>query len=173
MNFMPISNCRWHGLALVAAMLDQASKSLITKILALGEQVPVTTYFNLVYVLNPGAAFSFLADAGGWQRYFFIVLTLLVSACLAHMLRTQRPRCESLGLSLILGGAVGNVLDRITRGKVVDFLDFYWNEMHWPAFNLADVFISMGVWALIWASFREKQSKTTPDREAQTSPHGS
>jgi signal peptidase II len=162
MNFMPISNWGWHGLALLAAMLDQASKSLITKTLALGEQVPVTTYFNLVYVLNPGAAFSFLADAGGWQRYFLIALALLVSVWLAFSLKTQGSRDEALGLSLILGGAVGNVLDRMITGKVVDFLDFHWNEMHWPAFNLADVFISMGVWTLIWTSFPEKPSKTPP-----------
>ena len=162
MNFMPISNWRWHSLALLAAMLDQASKSVITNTLALGEQVPVTAYFNLVYVLNPGAAFSFLADAGGWQRYFFIVLALLVSAWLAHMLRTQRPRYESLGLSLMLGGAVGNVLDRMITGKVVDFLDFHWSEMHWPSFNLADVFISIGVSSLLWVGIRESLSQAGP-----------
>ena len=156
MNFMPISNWRWYGLALYAALLDQASKGLIVRILTLGEQVPVSSFFNLVYVLNPGAAFSFLADAGGWQRYFFIVLALFVSGWLALILKTPRPRYEALGLSLILGGAVGNVLDRIITGKVVDFLDFHWNGMHWPAFNLADVFISIGAGALICASFREK-----------------
>ena len=90
MNFMLISNWRWYGLALSAALLDQASKDLIVRILTLGEQVPVSSFFNLVYVLNPGAAFSFLADAGGWQRYFLIVLALLVSAWLAFLLQTQR-----------------------------------------------------------------------------------
>jgi signal peptidase II len=161
MNFMPISNWRWYGLALSAALLDQASKGLIVRLLTLGEQVPVSSFFNLVYVLNPGAAFSFLADAGGWQRYFFIVLALFVSGWLALMLKTPRPSYEALGLSLILGGAVGNVLDRMITGKVVDFLDFHWNGMHWPAFNFADVFISVGACALIWASFREKPAEST------------
>lgn len=173
MNFMPISNWRWHGLALSAVLLDQASKSVITQMFTLGEQVPISSFFNLVYVLNPGAAFSFLADAGGWQRYFLIVLALLVSAGLAFLLQTQRPRYEALGLSLILGGAIGNVLDRMITGKVVDFLDFHWKGMHWPAFNLADVFISVGAWTLIWTSFREKQSKPTPGREVQSSTHAS
>jgi signal peptidase II len=162
MNFMLISNWRWYGLALSAALLDQASKDLIVRILTLGEQVPVSSFFNLVYVLNPGAAFSFLADAGGWQRYFLIVLALLVSAWLAFLLQTQRSRHEALGLSLILGGAVGNVLDRIITGKVVDFLDFHWNGMHWPAFNFADVFISIGVASLLWTTFRESPLQTEP-----------
>jgi len=173
MNFMSISNWRWHALALLVALLDQASKTVITKTFTLGEQVPVSSFFNLVYVLNPGAAFSFLAGAGGWQRYFLIVLALLVSAWLVFLLQKQPPRYEALGLSLVLGGAVGNVLDRMITGKVVDFLDFHWNGLHWPAFNLADVFISMGAWTLIWISFREKQSKTTPGREVRTSPHAS
>lgn len=164
MNFMSISNWRWYGLALSAALLDQASKGLIVRILTLGEQVPVSSFFNLVYVLNPGAAFSFLADAGGWQRYFFIALALFVSGWLAFLLRTPRPRYEALGLSLILGGAVGNVLDRMITGKVVDFLDFHWNGMHWPAFNFADVFISIGVASLLWTTFRETPSPTDPTR---------
>ena len=162
MNFMPISNWRWYGLALSAALMDQTSKGLIVRILTLGEQVPVSSFFNLVYVLNPGAAFSFLADAGGWQRYFFIVLALFVSGWLALMLKTPRPRYEALGLSLILGGAVGNVLDRIITGKVVDFLAFHWNGMHWPAFNFADVFISIGVASLLWTTFRESPLQTEP-----------
>jgi len=161
---MLISNWRWHGVALLAVLLDQVTKGVIANTFTHAEQVPVSTFLNLVYVLNPGAAFSFLAEAGGWQRYFFIVLALLVSACLAHMLRKQRPRYESLGLSLILGGALGNVLDRITTGKVVDFLDLHWHGMHWLAFNLADVFISTGVSLLFWAAFREVPSQTSPTR---------
>lgn len=161
MNVMlPISIWRWHGVAMLAVLLDQTTKSVIANRFTLAEQVPVSAFFNLVYVLNPGAAFSFLAEAGGWQRYFFIVLALLVSAWLVYMLRTQRPRYESLGLSLLLGGAVGNILDRITTGEVVDFLDFHWNGMHWPAFNLADVFVSTGVSLLLWATFRESPSQT-------------
>ncbi|MDO8775558.1 MAG: signal peptidase II [Burkholderiaceae bacterium] len=153
MNVMPILNWRWHGIALLAVLMDQASKLVITKIFALGEQVPVSSFFNLVYVLNPGAAFSFLAGAGGWQRYFFVALALIVSTWLALQLRKPLQRLESWGFSLILGGALGNALDRLTRGSVVDFLDFHWNGMHWPAFNLADALISLGVSILLFASF--------------------
>jgi signal peptidase II len=164
MSVMPASNWRWYGVALLAVLLDQLTKGVIASTFELTEQVPVSAFFNLVYVLNPGAAFSFLAEAGGWQRYFFIVLALLVSAWLVLILRTQRPRNEALGLSLVLGGAVGNVLDRITTGKVVDFLDFHWNGVHWPAFNLADVFINAGVALLLVATFRENSSQTVPGR---------
>ncbi|WP_159330328.1 signal peptidase II, partial [Klebsiella pneumoniae] len=116
----------------------------IIRTFAYGEQVEITPFFNLVHVLNPGAAFSFLANAGGWQRYFFITLGLAVSAWLGRMLCQQRPRLEAMGYSLILGGALGNVADRVLRGQVVDFLDFHWRLAHWPAFNLADVAITIG-----------------------------
>jgi signal peptidase II len=164
MSVMPASNWRWYGVALMAVLMDQLTKGVITSTFELTEQVPVSAFFNLVYVLNPGAAFSFLAEAGGWQRYFFIVLALAVSAWLVLMLRTQRPRNEALGLSLVLGGAVGNVLDRIATGKVVDFLDFYWNGVHWPAFNLADVFINAGAALLLVATFQEVSSQTSDIR---------
>lgn len=142
-----------YGAAGLALLLDQATKNSVVHTFAYGEQVPVTPFFNLTYVLNPGAAFSFLADAGGWQRYFFVTLALIVSTWLAHQLRKPLPRLESWGFSLILGGALGNALDRLTRRSVVDFLDFHWNGMHWPAFNLADVLISLGVSFLLFASF--------------------
>ena len=130
-------------------MTDQLAKFAITRTFAYGEQVEVTLFFNLVHVLNPGAAFSFLANAGGWQRYFFITLGLVVSAWLGRMLCQQLPRLEAMGYSLILGGALGNVVDRVLRGSVVDFLDFHWQLVHWPAFNLADVAITSGAALLI------------------------
>lgn len=164
MSATPISSWRWYGVALLAALLDQITKGVIASTFDLAEQVPVTSFFNLVYVLNPGAAFSFLAEAGGWQRYFFIVLALLVSAWLVLMLRTHRSRYEAFGLSLVLGGAVGNVVDRIATGAVVDFLDFHWSGAHWPAFNLADVFINAGVVLLLVAAFREGPPKVVPER---------
>ncbi len=164
MSVMSASKWRWYGVALLAVLMDQLTKGLITSVFELNEQVPVSAFFNLVYVLNPGAAFSFLAEAGGWQRYFFIVLALAVSAWLVLMLRAQRPRNEALGLSLVLGGAVGNVIDRIATGKVVDFLDFHWNGVHWPAFNLADVFINAGVALLLLATFQEVSSQTSDIR---------
>lgn len=159
MSATPISSWRWYGVALLAMLLDQLTKGVIASTFELTEQVPVSGFFNLVHVLNPGAAFSFLAEAGGWQRYFFIVLALLVSAWLVLMLRTHRSHYEAFGLSLVLGGAVGNVVDRIATGAVVDFLDFHWNGVHWPAFNLADIFINVGVVLLLLATFRESSSK--------------
>lgn len=139
----------WYGLAGVVVLVDQSTKSTIAYGFAYGEQIRVTSFFNLVHVRNDGAAFSLLADAGGWQRYFFIALALGASAWLMRTLRQGLPIIEAAGYSLILGGALGNVVDRILRGAVVDFLDFYWRGMHWPAFNLADVAISLGVICLI------------------------
>ena len=142
----------WYVVAVCAFMADQFAKLAIVRTYAYGEQVEVTPFFNFVHVLNPGAAFSFLAGAGGWQRYFFIALGLAVSAWLARMLKQRLPSLEALGYSLILGGALGNVADRLLRGQVVDFLDFHWQGAHWPAFNLADVVISAGAVCLITAS---------------------
>ena len=139
----------WFAVAASAVMTDQLAKFAITRTFAYGEQVEVTPFFNFVHVLNPGAAFSFLANAGGWQRYFFITLGLVVSAWLGRMLCQQLPRLEAMGYSLILGGALGNVADRVLRGQVVDFLDFHWRLAHWPAFNLADVAITSGAALLI------------------------
>lgn len=143
----------WFAVAGSAIMTDQLAKFAITRTFAYGEQVEVTPFFNLVHILNPGAAFSFLASAGGWQRYFFITLGLAVSAWLGRMLCQQQPRLEAMGYSLILGGALGNVADRVLRGKVVDFLDFHWRLAHWPAFNFADIAISAGAVCLFVAVF--------------------
>lgn len=142
---------RWYGLAVMVTVADQAAKFAIAHTFAYGEQLSITPLFNLVYVLNPGAAFSMLADAAGWQRYFFIVLALCISIWLSHMLRQTLPSLEAWGYGLILGGALGNVVDRILRGKVVDFLDFHWQGAHWPSFNLADVSIALGAICLIIA----------------------
>ncbi|MDI1300958.1 MAG: signal peptidase II [bacterium] len=139
----------WFTVAASAVSTDQLTKFAITRTFACGEQVEITPFFNLVHVLNPGAAFSFLANAGGWQRYFFIALGLVVSVWLGRMLQQRIHRLEALGYSLILGGALGNVADRAIRGQVVDFLDFHWRLAHWPAFNLADVAITSGAALLI------------------------
>lgn len=152
----PTSTWIWFAVAASAVMTDQLAKFTITRTFAYGEQVEVTPFFNLVHVLNPGAAFSFLANAGGWQRYFFITLGLVVSAWLGRMLRLQLPRLEAAGYSLILGGALGNVADRVLRGQVVDFLDFHWRLAHWPAFNLADMAIFLGAFCLICAAMSRK-----------------
>ncbi len=150
----------WFAVAASAVMADQIAKFTITRTFAYGEQAEVTPLFNLVHVLNPGAAFSLFASAGGWQRYFFIALALIVSTFLALQLCKPLPRMESLGFSLLLGGASGNALDRITRGSVVDFLDFHWSGMHWPAFNFADVGIFLGVSLLVVHSMRNNHRQT-------------
>lgn len=156
----------WYGLAIAAALLDQLSKLLVVRTMPYGEVIPLTGFFNLVHARNPGAAFSFLADAGGWQRYFLIVVTVLISAWLVVMLWRRPPRHEALSLALILGGALGNLADRVNRGFVVDYLDFHWGTRHWPAFNLADVWITSGVALLLLAGVvaarREKETTSHP-----------
>ncbi|MCM0045813.1 MAG: signal peptidase II, partial [Burkholderiaceae bacterium] len=117
----------------------------MSRLLAYGQSEPVTSFFNLVMVYNPGAAFSFLANSGGWQRWFFSALALAVSIFIVWMLNrnaSQRMFCWSL--SLILGGAVGNLIDRLAYGHVIDFLDFHVAGWHWPAFNIADGAITIG-----------------------------
>ncbi len=143
----------WYSVALVVLAIDQATKSLIDLTTPLGWSLEVTPFFNLVHVLNPGAAFSFLAGAGGWQRWFFLAIALGASIWLVWMLTKPVHRLEALAYSLILGGAIGNGFDRVARGQVVDYLDFHLRGMHWPAFNIADVAITGGAVALIAVSF--------------------
>ena len=135
----------WLGIAAVVVLLDQVTKITMSRLLAYGQSEPVTSFFNLVMVYNPGAAFSFLANSGGWQRWFFSALALAVSIFIVWMLNrnaSQRMFCWSL--SLILGGAVGNLIDRLAYGHVIDFLDFHVGGWHWPAFNIADGAITIG-----------------------------
>lgn len=143
----------WYSVAFIVLAIDQATKSLIDLTTPLGWSLEVTPFFNLVHVLNPGAAFSFLAGAGGWQRWFFLAIALGASIWLAWMLTKPVRRLEALAYSLILGGAVDNGFDRVARGQVVDYLDFHLRGMHWPAFNIADVAITGGAVALIAVSF--------------------
>ncbi len=140
----------WIGIATLILVLDQLSKVLILGSFQHGQSLPITGFFNLVRVHNPGAAFSFLADAGGWQRWFFTGLGTVAALVMVWMLRAhagQRLFCWAI--SFILGGAVGNVIDRLLHGYVVDFLDFYWGHWHFPAFNLADSAITLGAILLI------------------------
>ncbi len=140
----------WISIAALIAVLDQFTKVLILGSFRYGESLPITSFFNLVRVHNPGAAFSFLADAGGWQRWFFTGLGIVAALFMVWMLRAhtgQRLFCTAI--SFILGGAVGNVIDRLLHGYVVDFLDFYWGRWHFPAFNLADSAITLGAILLI------------------------
>jgi signal peptidase II len=135
----------WVAVALGAAVLDQLTKSAVTAHLAPGEIVPVTGFFNLVLVFNTGAAFSFLAGASGWQRELFIAIGVVAATVIVFLLRRHaRDALFCAGLASILGGALGNLYDRVLLGKVVDFLDFHALGWHWPAFNVADSAITVG-----------------------------
>ena len=136
----------WLGIAAIIILLDQLSKITITKLFKFGEEQVVTSFFNLVLAYNRGAAFSFLANGNGWQRYFFSAIGIVAALYIVHLLRRnagQRLFCWAL--ALILGGAIGNVIDRIMYGHVIDFLDFHYrNWGHFPAFNIADSAITLG-----------------------------
>ncbi|MGY3915406.1 signal peptidase II [Aeromonas australiensis] len=156
------SGLRWLWLAVLAFVLDQASKLAVVELLPFGYPgVEITPFFNLVHVYNKGAAFSFLADQGGWQRWFFAVLAFAICGLLIHWLRKQSvtERWSGIAYSLIIGGALGNVFDRLVLGHVVDFLDFYWGRAHWPAFNLADSFIFIGAAMIVLEGFRSDKQK--------------
>lgn len=145
MRDMPM--LKWLWLTLLAIVLDQASKLAVDSSMQLYESIPLIPYFNLTYVHNTGAAFSFLSEAGGWQRWFFAALALGISVVLTVWLaRLQKHETLlAVALALILGGAVGNLIDRLAYGYVIDFLDAYYNSWHWPAFNIADSAITLGV----------------------------
>ena len=144
----------WFAFSIVLVLVDQISKLWIVGSYQLGESHAITSFFNVVRVHNQGAAFSFLADASGWQRWFFTALGVSAAILIIWMLKNhpgQRLFC--LALACILGGAVGNVIDRVLYGYVVDFLDFHWLGLHFPAFNVADSAISLGAAGLILDEF--------------------
>ena len=147
----------WLGIAFVILLADQFTKLLIVGSFALGDSQTVTSFFNLVRVHNSGAAFSMLSTASGWQRWFFTGIGVVATGFILYMLRSHpSQKLFCFALALVLGGAVGNVIDRIAYGHVVDFLDFHWDwlspvfyEGHFPAFNIADSAISVGAVCLI------------------------
>ncbi len=146
---------RWLALTALVLVLDQASKAWVLASFRLMESQIVTPCFNLVFVFNSGAAFSFLAGAGGWQKWFFVVLALGISLWLLGLLRRHaQERLMPAALSLILGGAVGNLIDRLRFDAVVDFLDFHLAGYHFPAFNVADSAITIGVALMLLHQFR-------------------
>ncbi len=131
--------------AAVVIALDQLTKLWVLNAFVPGESLAITPFFNLVLVFNPGAAFSFLADHAGWQRWFFTLIALVISAWIVWQLRAQKTRsCYSVGLALIMGGALGNLIDRLWLGMVVDFIDLHVAGWHWPAFNVADSAVCVG-----------------------------
>ena len=143
---------KWLWLSVVLIILDQITKQLAENLLALYQTVPVIPFFNIVLVYNTGAAFSFLADESGWQRWFFLGLSIVISIVLLIWLGRLKSdqRLQAIALALILSGAIGNLIDRAIYGHVIDFLDIYYDRWHWPAFNLADSAITIGAVLLIF-----------------------
>ncbi|MGC9422364.1 MULTISPECIES: signal peptidase II [Vibrio] len=155
------SGVRWLWLALLIFLADIGIKLLVMKEMGYGwaNRIEVLPFFNLLYVHNYGAAFSFLSDQAGWQRWFFSGIAVIVVGLLAYWMR-RLPATEkwnNIAYALIIGGAVGNVFDRVVHGFVVDYLDFYWGTYHWPAFNLADSTICLGAAMIVLDSFRGKK----------------
>ena len=152
---------KWLALSLLAIVLDQGSKLIIDSSMQLYQSIPILPFFKITYVHNTGAAFSFLSEAGGWQRWFFAGLALGISIIIAVWLsRLQKHETLlAIALSLVLGGAVGNLIDRLAYGYVIDFLDVYYGVWHWPAFNIADSAITLGVALMLLESFGLGQAK--------------
>ncbi|ALV08053.1 signal peptidase II [Roseateles depolymerans] len=146
---------QWLGLALLIIIADQFTKVLILNSFQYGDSRYVTSFFNLVRAHNTGAAFSFLAGASGWQRWFFVGLGVAATVFIIWLLRRHgHQTLFATALSLILGGAVGNVVDRLLHGYVVDFLQFHWNQWYYPSFNVADSAITVGAVLLVWDELR-------------------
>ena len=142
-------------ISLLVLVLDQATKAWVQDVFQPYESLEVLPFFNLVLAFNTGAAFSLLGDAGGWQRGCFIALAVVVSVVVVVWLSRlgDEDRRAGWGLALVLGGAIGNAIDRVWLGHVVDFLDFHWAGYHWPAFNVADIAITCGVALLLLDGF--------------------
>ena len=156
-DFRSVQWLRWLLPAAAVAVLDQATKQWLLAALAPGDAVTVTPFFKLVLWFNTGAAFSFLADAGGWQRLVFVGIGLVATAVILWLLRRHAgERWLCLGLSLILGGALGSLWDRLVHGHVVDFLLFHAGSWYWPAFNVADSAITCGAGLIIIDGFTKK-----------------
>jgi signal peptidase II len=154
---------RWLWLSAAVVLVDQATKQFAEQLLDAYRPVPVLPFFNLTLMYNTGAAFSLLSDAGGWQRWLFVALALGVTVAFAVWLgRLQRSqRWTAAALSLVIGGAVGNLIDRILEGRVVDFIQLYYEQWYWPAFNVADSAISVGVAILLVESLFARRSTST------------
>lgn len=148
---------RWLWLAVLVIVLDLATKAMASAWLSYGQPVEILPVFNLTLLHNTGAAFSFLAGHAGWQRWFFAVVAIGASIGLAVWMKRLRANetLLAISLALIIGGALGNLYDRVIHGYVVDFLSFYWGRYYFPAFNLADVAITLGAFGLIWESLRD------------------
>lgn len=167
MQVMGIKGLKWLWLSGLVLLIDQASKLTVEAYFQLHEYLPVIPGLNLVLAYNPGAAFSWLADAGGWQRWFFTFVAFAVTALLLYWL-VRLPASDkrnAAAYSLIIGGAWGNVIDRLVYGHVIDFIDVYYRTYHWPAFNIADSAICIGaallVLDVVFSSKRDQVSSET------------
>ena len=159
---MSISFLRSLAIATIILLLDRLSKWSALSNLQLGIPEPVLPFMNWLLLLNPGAAFSFLAQGSGWQRWFFTIVGLVACVYIIWLLRkSQNDKLLCVALSLILGGALGNVLDRIMYGAVVDFIDLHYANWHWPAFNIADSAICIGAALIIWGELHKSFGKST------------
>ncbi len=154
---------KWLAIAFAVIVADHITKWWVTSSLDYQEAIPVLPFFSLVLVHNTGAAFSFLANAGGWQRWFFILVGVVATIIIIRLLKRHghEPRL-AFPLALVLGGALGNVIDRVVLGHVVDFLYFHYRGFAWPAFNVADSAISVGAVLLIWDSLFGRH--TSPEK---------
>lgn len=143
---------KWLGISVVVILLDQLTKQLAEARLVYAEPLAVMPSFNLTLLYNRGAAFSFLSDAGGWQRWFFVAVSILASIALVFWLRklSSGQWLLAVALALVLGGAIGNLIDRLWLGHVVDFIQVYYRDFYWPAFNIADSAIAVGAVLLVW-----------------------
>ena len=158
---MSISFLRHLAIATIILLLDQLSKWSALSNLQLGIPEPVLPFMNWLLLLNPGAAFSFLAQGSGWQRWFFTIVGLVACVYIVWLLRkSQNDKMLCVALSLILGGALGNVLDRMMYGAVVDFIDLHYANWHWPAFNIADSAICIGAALIIWGELSKSFGKS-------------
>jgi signal peptidase II len=147
---------KWLSISAIVVALDLYTKHLIQQAFVFGDLRPVTSFFDVVRYHNQGSAFGFLNDAGGWQKWFFNGIAVVASIVIIYLLKkhtNQKLFCA--GLALVLGGAIGNLYDRLTLGYVVDFLNFHWNDHAFPAFNVADSAISVGVALLLLDSFKK------------------
>jgi signal peptidase II len=152
---------QWWWLSALVIVLDQATKYLAETLLVMHQPVPVMPSFNFMLTYNTGAAFSFLAGAGGWQRWFFLGLGSLVSIGLIIWLRRLKPgeKWLAAALALILGGAIGNLIDRAWLGQVIDFIQLYYDRWYWPAFNIADSAITLGAALLVLDSLWSRNAR--------------
>ena len=154
---------KWLWLSVLVLVLDQATKIVASNTLDMHQPIAVFSWFNFTLMHNSGAAFSFLSEAGGWQRWFFTIVALVVSAVIFYWIKklSAAEKLQAIALAMVLGGALGNVIDRILYGYVIDFIQWYYDTWYWPAFNIADSAITVGVTLLIVDALRSSKKTSS------------